>query len=196
MLQEQLDLGAQIDVGEGIVGDNVGVLAPGQTQQQRRCDTGAVLAGSAVEQNAAPLILRENDLKQIPVMVLVPDDHFGVIFPQTAHEAGEAVQGFAQQGTGDNPDIPPVLKGARLAFPFAGGPQVNDCPHTGLIEGLQVCLGEADHIVCPDKPSIGSAAIGSGVSAQVPYIDGLFEIDAAKSVHEKNLLCKLDIESV
>lgn len=53
VLQEQPDLGAQIDVGEGIVGDNVGVLAPGQTQQQRRCDTGAVLAGSAVEQNAA-----------------------------------------------------------------------------------------------------------------------------------------------
>ena len=26
VLQEQLDLGAQIDVGEGIVGDNVGVL--------------------------------------------------------------------------------------------------------------------------------------------------------------------------
>lgn len=89
----------------------------------------------------------------------------------------------------------PILL-AAVCYPLGNRKLMQYCPpEISTLErvfGMTLCSMP----FCPDKPFIGSAAIGSGVSAQVPYIDGLFEIDAAKSVHGKNLLCKLDIESV
>lgn len=89
----------------------------------------------------------------------------------------------------------PILL-AAVCYPLGNRKLMQYCPPE--ISTLERVFGmtRCSMPFCPDKPFIGSAAIGSGVSAQVPHIDGLFEIDAAKSVHGKNLLCKLDIESV
>ncbi len=81
----------------------------------------------------------------------------------------------------------PILL-AAVCYPLGNRKLMQYCPpEISTLErvfGMTLCSMP----FCPDKPSIGSTAIGSGVSAQVPYIDGLFEIDAAKSVHGKNLL--------